>query len=213
MPFDEKPERYMELTESLSRAASFFYNKGWMYATSGNVSAVLNESPLEMVISSSGVDKGNMDASNFIIVNSQGKAISGNLKPSAETLLHLEVARSVGAKFIFHTHSIWSTILSQKYLDEGGFYMKNLEMLKALSGVSSHEHREWVPILENSQDMKLLSENVKTILKGSNNIHCFLLSGHGMYTWGNSVDATRRNVEALEFLMEVSGMSSILQKM
>jgi methylthioribulose-1-phosphate dehydratase len=76
-------------------------------------------------------------------------------------------------------------------------------MLKGLEGLQTHQHREWLPILENSQDMIELSQTVTTTLQEHNYIHGFLLRGHGLYTWGSSVQQAKRHVEILEFLMEV----------
>lgn len=212
MVYDANSEVFSRVTGKLSDVASFFYDQGWMYATSGNLSAVLNDDPLELAISASGAMKGALDQSQFIIVNSNGDVVSGDLKPSAETLLHIEVVKMTGAKNIFHTHSMWTTILSQRYGEDGGFYLKHMEMLKALDGVKTHHHEEWIPIIENSQNMKDLSLEVERLLDKKERLHCFLLKGHGMYTWGNSIEQTRINVEALEFMMGVHGMSTLLQK-
>jgi methylthioribulose-1-phosphate dehydratase len=78
-------------------------------------------------------------------------------------------------------------------------------MLKGLAGVRTHEHEEWLPILENSQDMSHLAEQLSEILVNHPNIHGFLLRGHGLYTWGQSIDEAKRHVEILEFLLEVMG--------
>ncbi len=76
-------------------------------------------------------------------------------------------------------------------------------MLKGLEGVRTHQHREWLPILENSKDIIELSQRVYTTLQDSSDIHGFLLRGHGLYTWGASLHQAKRHVEILEFLMEV----------
>jgi methylthioribulose-1-phosphate dehydratase len=76
-------------------------------------------------------------------------------------------------------------------------------MLKGLEGVRTHKHREWLPILENSQDMRELAEKVTTTLRETPGIHGFLLREHGLYTWGASLQEAKRHVEILEFLMEV----------
>jgi methylthioribulose-1-phosphate dehydratase len=72
-----------------------------------------------------------------------------------------------------------------------------------LEGVRTHKHREWLPILENSQDMTELAARVSTTLRESRGIHGFLLREHGLYTWGSNLQEARRHVEILEFLMEV----------
>ena len=76
-------------------------------------------------------------------------------------------------------------------------------MLKGLEGVRTHKHREWLPILENSQDMVQLAGRVSFTLRQTPTIHGFLLREHGLYTWGASLQEARRHVEILEFLMEV----------
>jgi methylthioribulose-1-phosphate dehydratase len=76
-------------------------------------------------------------------------------------------------------------------------------MLKGLEGVKTHNHSEWLPILENSQDIPALAGNVETVLRRYSESHGFLLRAHGLYTWGEDVAQARRHVEILEFLLEV----------
>ena len=78
-------------------------------------------------------------------------------------------------------------------------------MLKGLDGVRTHEHREWIPIVDNDQDMTRLSANVRRLLAEDRAAHAFLLAGHGLYTWGPSIADAERHVEILEFLLEVYG--------
>lgn len=85
----------------------------------------------------------------------------------------------------------------------GGIDIEGYEMLKGLAGVQTHEHREWLPILSNSQDMTELSQNISAILRTHPGIHGFLLRGHGLYGWDASLLEAKRHIEVLEFLMEV----------
>lgn len=78
-------------------------------------------------------------------------------------------------------------------------------MLKGLEGVVTHEHREWLPIIENSQDMHSLAQDVEKVLVEHPEAHGFLLRRHGMYTWGKDISEAKRHVEILEFLLEVIG--------
>jgi methylthioribulose-1-phosphate dehydratase len=104
-----------------------------------------------------------------------------------------------------HTHSVWATILSDAFAEAGGLRIAGWEMLKGLAGVRSHRHEEWVPILENSQDMPALALTLAEVLRAQPALHGFLLRGHGLYTWGQSLAEARRHVEILEFLLEVTG--------
>jgi methylthioribulose-1-phosphate dehydratase len=78
-------------------------------------------------------------------------------------------------------------------------------MLKGLDGVTTHEHREWIPILENDQDMTRLATKVREELTAHPDCHAFLLRRHGMYTWGKTLSDAIRHVEILEFLLEAVG--------
>ncbi len=84
-------------------------------------------------------------------------------------------------------------------------------MLKGLEGVHTHKHHEWLPILENSQDMVELGARVSQTLEADPGIHGFLLKEHGLYTWGVGLREAKRHVEILEFLMEVLVRSGAAQ--
>ena len=80
-------------------------------------------------------------------------------------------------------------------------------MLKGLTGVSSHEHREWIPIVDNDQDMPRLAQRVGAMLEQRPDAHAFLLRRHGLYTWGDTLADAERHVEILEFLFETVGLN------
>jgi methylthioribulose-1-phosphate dehydratase len=84
-------------------------------------------------------------------------------------------------------------------------------MLKGLKGVRSHEHREWIPIVENDQDMPRLSRVVGETLDRWPDAHAFLLRRHGLYTWGETLADAERQVEVLEFLFETVGLQLQLE--
>ena len=198
-------DRATELAASLAEAAKGFYQRGWALGTSGNFSAVVSSEPLRLVITSSGVDKGRLTTDQFLQVDGDGEVVAGEGRPSDETKLHLTIVRHRPAMAVLHTHSVWSTTLSALLIGEGGIGISGYEMLKGLAGVRTHKHQEWLPILDNSQNMDELARELEGLLHWQPNAHGFLLRGHGLYTWGGSVDEARRHVEILEFLLEVVG--------
>ena len=198
-------ENFSSLASFLVEAGREFYNRGWVMGTSGNFSAVVSREPLRLAITASGLDKGRLTEENILQIDEVGDVIAGKGRPSDETLLHLTVARVRGANAVLHTHSVWSTILSEAFGNEGGFAIEGYEMLKGLSGVRTHLHREWLPVIENSQDMSALARTVEDALMRHKEAHSFLLRGHGLYTWGRDLVEARRHVEILEFLLEVTG--------
>ena len=193
------------------RVGRRFDQRGWVMGTSGNFSVVIGRDPLRLAITPSATFKGELDADEILEMDERGAARrSREARVSAEALLHVEVVRARGAGAVLHTHSIWSTLLSGRFGDAGGFFIEGYEMLKGLEGVRTHEHREWLPIVENDQDMTRLSSVVRGVLDQHPDAHGFLLRRHGLYTWGADLPQAVRHVEILEFLMEVVGRSSQL---
>lgn len=193
------------IQQQLARRVRNFYQRGWVLGTSGNFSAVLARQPLRLAITASGVDKGQLDESQILEVNDRAAVLSGRGKPSAETLLHLAIIAARGAGSVLHTHSVWSTLLSEAFAADGGIAISGFEMLKGLEGIRTHQHREWLPILENSQDMPALAAQVTATLAAHPACHGFLLRRHGLYTWGVDLEQAARHMEVLEFLLEVLG--------
>ena len=183
-----------------------FHARGWVLGTSGNFSTVTSRKPLKLIITASSVSKGDIRPRDVLMIGANGAPVGkSGARPSAETALHVAVAQSRGAGAVLHTHSVWSTILSELYGAEHGLRLSGFEMLKGLEGVRTHEHSEWVPILENDQDIPALARRVEAELKQRPAIHGFLLRGHGLYTWGDDLKQARRHVEIFEFLLETIG--------
>ncbi|HKV61092.1 MAG TPA: methylthioribulose 1-phosphate dehydratase [Candidatus Acidoferrum sp.] len=200
-----------EAAASLAEIGKGFHARGWVLGTSGNFSAVISREPLRLAITSTGLDKGSLSPAQFLEMDDAANVVSGDGRPSAEALLHLAIVRCVDAGAVLHTHSVWSTVLSGSHASQGGIALEGYEMLKGLEGVRTHKHREWLPILENSQDMVELGDRVSKTLQASPGLHGFLLKEHGLYTWGAGLQEAKRHVEILEFLMEVLVRSGAAQ--
>ena len=191
---------------ALVEVATGFHRRGWMLGTSGNLSVVLARDPLRLAITASGVDKGALGPEHILPVDGDGRVLEGRPgKASEETRLHLALVRRAGAGSVLHTHSVWGTLLSDAHGAKGGFAIEGYEMLKGLAGVRTHEHREWVPILENTQDYEALSAGITRTLERHPEVHGILLRRHGLYTWGRDLAEAKRHAEILEFLIEVRG--------
>ena len=196
------------LADELTVIGRRFYERGWVLGTSGNFSAVVSSMPLRLAITPSTAHKGKLAPSQILEIDAAGRPVGGRPgKPSAETMLHLEIVKRRGAGAVLHTHSVWSTILSGLHAHAGGLTIEGYEMLKGLEGIPTHAHREWVPIVENDQDMTRLASVVSDALDRHPAAHAFIIARHGLYTWGATLADAERHVEILEFLLETVGRS------
>jgi len=200
-----------KLAAELAETGRSFHWRGLALGTSGNYSAVLKDAPMRLLITSSGVDKANLAKKHFLQIDDHANILTGDGRPSAESLLHVAVVRARKARCVLHTHSVWSTILSDRHAKRKSLAISGYEMLKGLEGVKTHEHQEWIPIFENSQDIPALAKEVEALLKQDPRPHGFLLRSHGLYTWGDDVAQARRHVEIFEFLLEVVGRKELAE--
>ncbi len=189
------------LVKTVARVGS----RGWCDGTSGNYSVTLSRDPLRMLITPSGADKGNLCPADLLEVDRSGRATSGRGRPSAETELHLILAEEAGAVAVLHTHSIWGTLLGEHFEGRGGFTIQGYEMLKGIAPVNSHEESVFVPVVANSQDMSKIGAVLRRWLREHPKMCGFLISGHGLYTWGETLDVAYRHVEIFEFLFRLVG--------
>jgi methylthioribulose-1-phosphate dehydratase len=192
-----------EVAPQIAELARLCYARGWAPGTSGNFSATVSRDPLRLAITASGVDKGTLTQGDIVEIDGLGRVVTGSGRPSAESSLHLAVARARGAGAVLHTHSIWSTIISES--GDHGVAIEGYEMLKGLDGVVTHEHREWLPVFENTQDWAAAAPEVEGFLAEHPETHGFLIRRHGLYTWGRDLAEARRHLEVFEFLFEVMG--------
>jgi methylthioribulose-1-phosphate dehydratase len=207
----DQASNFFEVATRLSQLGREFYGRGWVLGTGGNFSAVLSRAPLRLAITSSGVDKSTLAAEHILLIDAEGRLLTGAGRPSAETLLHLIVLRArEEAGAVLHTHSVWATALSEVCAGDGGVSISGYEMLKGLAGVETHEHREWLPIIENSQRWGESRPSVEELLGRHPGAHGFLIRGHGLYTWGRDLTEAKRHVEIFEFLLEALGRTRSL---
>ncbi|HEV8428000.1 MAG TPA: methylthioribulose 1-phosphate dehydratase [Pyrinomonadaceae bacterium] len=210
--FSFMSDAFMEMAVGLASVAKGFHARGWLLGTSGNLSAVVQREPLRLAMSPSGVDKGELKAEQLLTIDENARIVSAHDgKPSDESLLHIRIVKDRGARAVLHTHSVWNTILSDLYAAEGGLTIKGYEMLKGLQGVRTHDHTEFLPIIDNSQDMTALADLVSQTLDKHKAAHGFLLRRHGLYSWGQTLAEAKRHIEILEFLLETMGRTLRIQ--
>jgi len=196
-PYDT--HRLRELAGELIVNIRELAQAGWTPATSSNFSRRLDDRHAAITVS--GRDKGRLEEDDIMVVDFDGRAVGSQHRPSAETLLHTQLYRRFpGIGCILHTHSPTQTIASRLFAGAGHVRLEGYELLKAFAGNSTHEIAIDVPVLPNSQDMRVLSAQVDALLDAGP-MWGYLIDGHGLYAWGRDMAEARRHLEAFEFLL------------
>ncbi|NJL14811.1 MAG: methylthioribulose 1-phosphate dehydratase [Microscillaceae bacterium] len=198
------PEHQAHVQELIA-IIHLFHQRGWSPATSTNYS-FRNPRPYHetCTISSSGVDKLHFQAEDLMMVDDQGQPLPeyADRKPSAETLLHTMLYHHLDTEAILHTHSVASTVFSLVHQKDKIVKLTGFEVLKGIQGIQTHEALVAVPIFDNSQDIKALSEEIRVYFDHNPRMRGFLIAGHGLYAWGRSLAEAKRHVEVFEFVFE-----------
>ncbi len=185
------------VADSIAAIGRFASLRGWVPATSGNFSCRIDARTI--AVTRSGVDKGNLGPDQIAAVDLDGPVPPGL---SAETPLHLARYRAdAGIGAVVHVHTIASTVLSRLHAGPGALTLLGFEMHKALRGITTHETDVVLPIFANAQNTVALAAEVESRLGNNPAVPGYLLAGHGLYVWGQTMDEARRHLEGIEFLL------------
>ncbi len=190
-------QSFADAARGVIAMAHFAGARHWVPATSGNFSARIDGRVA--AVTATGADKARLTEAEIIEAE-----ISGPKHPraSAEAPLHLmryAADPSVGA--IAHIHSLPATVLSRRHEAAGLLRLEGWELLKAFSGITTHETVLEIPIVPNDQDTDRLGALVEERLRKSAPVFGYLIAGHGLYVWGASAKDTIRHMEAFDFLL------------
>lgn len=182
--------------EEIAAFGRFAAARGWVPATAGNFSHRLDAG--QALVTRSGIDKGAIGPADVAAV-----PLAGPIPPgmSAETPLHLaRYRRDAALGAVVHVHTVAATVLSRAAQAAGELRLAGFEMQKAFAGVATHAGEVVVPVFANDQDTAALAERIEARLGSAPAVPGYLLSGHGVYAWGATMDDARRHLEAFEFL-------------
>ena len=194
----DKDQGFLKRAGELVAAGRELHAQGWVPATSGNFSARVDGARIAITVS--GRHKGRLTTEDIMLVDYEGQSLDGK-KPSAETALHTQIYQQFPqANVVLHPHSPAATAISRKV--SGRLLLENYELLKALSGIQTHQARVGIPIFQNDQTIPRLAEEVAAYIREYPDLKAYLIAGHGFYTWGETAEDALRHVEALEFLFD-----------
>lgn len=189
----------------LSDVAARLDNRQAIPATSSNFSIRRDHSAF--FVSRSGKHKRELNPSDFLLVDFQGRAKALVApKPSDETLLHAIIFKNCPwIECVIHCHAP-----ELEFLRAPSFSIDGHELLKAL-GATDHLTPFELCIYENTQDMHELAASIEKrqlIDKSAHGPVTFILARHGIYCAGESIGKTEAYLEALLHLLKLQKADS-----
>jgi len=194
-----------EAGASLASEAARFAQLGWMRGTSGNLSLVVGRDPLRLVVTASGLDKGELTRDDAVLVDGDGVLVEEHplgYAASAEAGLHARIAAVTGAGAVVHVHAMAAVEAGQHL--PGGVELRDLEMLKGI-GHSAHDETVTIPVVPNSQDMRVLGDAFERAYRAAPQdiaeVPALIVAAHGLYAWGRDLIQARHHTEIVEWLL------------
>ncbi|KRW91846.1 methylthioribulose-1-phosphate dehydratase [Alicyclobacillus tengchongensis] len=191
---------FTEQAQGVIELARFASDKGWLPATSGNLSILVERDPLLFAITRSGADKQRLTERDVLLVDAdmrvQGET---SYRPSAETTVHVALYDKLSCGSILHVHTVYNNLISELFARQGYVEIAHHELLKAL-GHWEEDASVRIPIVPNWADLHQLGQAVADAAKPD--VPAVLVRAHGVYAFGDTPDAARRHLEAVEFLCE-----------
>jgi len=210
---------------ALAAESARFAARGWMPGTAGNLSVTLDRDPLRLAVTASGLDKGELTASDVVIVDADGawtdvdaagspgdpgtvgltESLGLARRPSAEAGLHARIAAVTGAGACIHVHALAAVRAGHRWPE--GVELHDLEMLKGI-GHSAHGERVVIPVAQNHQDMRVLGDDFERLYRPATptvaEVPALIVASHGIYAWGADLRQARWHLELTEALLQIA---------
>ncbi len=162
---------------------------GFVAANDGNISVRLSEK--RIVVTPTAVSKGLMDPRMLVVVDPEGRLVSGRLRPSSELRMHLAVYRaapSIGA--VVHAHPVCATgfAVAGQALDRA--YMP--ELVVNLGSVPLAPYA--------TPGTEEVPRSIEGLVAGHG---AALLANHGVLAWGRDLQEAYGRLETVELYAKI----------
>ena len=165
------------------------------------------------MIKPSGVNLSDINKFDIPLINIKSeKKISGKLKPSSDTLTHLEIYKKYDKiKSISHTHSMYATVWAQAGkpipligTTHADYWENEIPLVKFIK-------KKYIDKNYEKYTGKLILEHLKTKKLSAYACPGVIVSGHGPFSWGTENESSVLNSEILEFVAKTTFLSMQLK--
>lgn len=194
----------LDLKTQVCEANRALEPSGLVKLTWGNVSGIDRTSGL-WAIKPSGVDYGDLNPEDIVVLDLEGNVVEGKLRPSSDTKTHLHLYREfpeIGG--VTHTHSLHATAFSQAGralpcygTTHADHFYGTVPMVRALTPEeveADYEHHTGVAIVERLRELGLSPLVMPAILQ----------QHHAPFTFGKNAMDSLKNSIALEMCAQMA---------
>lgn len=183
-------ESIFSLKNDIIQAGKRMYDRGYVASNDGNISARIDSE--RVLISPTGVSKGFMKPEDLVIVDFEGKVITGSKKPSSEVFMHLQVYKDrPDVNSVCHSHPPYATGFAV-----AGVPLDKCVLPEVIIALGS------IPLIEYGTPGT--EEFYKPVLKHLKDYDAFLLANHGALTIGKDVLNAYHKMETLEHFAHIA---------
>jgi L-fuculose-phosphate aldolase len=166
------------------------YERGYVASNDGNISARIDDK--RVVITPTGVSKGFMDPEDLVVVDYEGKILSGRKKPSSEVYMHLNIYKErPDVNSVCHAHPPHATGFAV-----AGLSLDQCVLPEVVVALGS------IPLVEYGTPGT--DEFYTPVLKYLGDHDAFLLANHGALTIGKDVLNAYHKMETLEHFAHIA---------
>jgi L-ribulose-5-phosphate 4-epimerase len=170
--------------------------RGLVLYTFGNASGIDRARGL-VAIKPSGVPYDNMKAEDLVIVDLEGRAVEGKLRPSSDLATHLMIYREFpGVGGVVHTHSRNATVWAQACREIPCFGTTHADYFYGPIPVTQHLG---APHIQNDYEANT-GRAIIDRFRGldPHQMPAVLVAGHAPFTWGSDVAEAAHHAVVLE---------------
>jgi L-fuculose-phosphate aldolase len=179
-----------EAGEAILHAARRMYERRYVAAHDGNLSARLSEDRL--LATPTGMSKGFLSRSDLVVTDMKGRKVSGKREPTSELLMHIrayELRDDIGA--VVHAHPPYATAFAV-----AGIPLVECVLPEVIVSIGS------VPLAEyGTPSTGEVPRSIESVVTRSD---ALLLRNHGVMTVGDSVLSAYHKLETVEHFAEIT---------
>jgi len=204
-------KKYLDIANKCISQNKLLVKKKLVIQNFGNVSVRVDKD--HFVIKPSGVNLSNINKLDIPLISIKSeKKISGKLKPSSDTLTHLEIYKKYDKiKSISHTHSMYATVWAQAGkpipligTTHADFWKDEIPLVKFIKKKDIDKNYE-------RYTGKLILEHLKKKKLSAYTCPGVIVSGHGPFSWGTEDESSVLNSEILEFVAKTTYLTMQLK--